>query len=482
MSIFVYQVQGSAAMTHTDINRISEVVLIPLFRELFGYKNLKILNTPQEPNYPGIDLGDETARVAFQITSNADNDKIKETLTQFVKNQFYREYDRLIIYVLTTKQKTYSGKAHKEIIQDRFVFHTKNDIKDYRDLLAIVNTLQIDKARRIEDILEANFGNRDVLRLVDSAAQEGEELYLNLLEISFPDALYVADLVVDREEVIRNSWHGHDKGLKKNASTREVAHAALKQQGATFAVDWECHENKVVTFHNLYDETLPLTKIIDLGTITPLDSARFYTINGSVDDNRERVFKSLLRRCLQQKLFHRNVWWQHQEGVFIFVEVDGNPKRVEQWYGEKENERTVYERTMKNNKPDEILSCKHLAFHVQFKRFDSRWYLLISPDWFFSWDGYKRSNFAAEKLKWLKNEEDNKQVFNHFRFIVYFLSYEDQPGLFEQKVPYRFLSFGSMQKFGSAPILSDETWNPPKLDAADSDDLDDSQGAFDFSL
>jgi len=189
-----------------------------------------------------------------------------------------------------------------------------------------------------------------------------------------------------------------------------------------------------------------------------------------------------LRRCLQQKLFHRNVQWQHQDGLFIFVEIDGNLKRLEQWYGEKENERTVYERTMKNNKPEEILSCKHLAFRVQFKRFESRWYLLINPDWFFSWDGYKRSRFAAEKLKWLKKEEDNKQVFNHFRFIVYFLGYEDPPGLFEQKALYRFLSFGSIQKFGSAPVLSDETWNPPKLESSDTDDSDDGQGLLDFSL
>ena len=64
MSIFVYQVQGSAAMKSHRHHRISEVVLIPLFAELFGYKNLKTL--PQQPNYPGIDLGNETARSPFR--------------------------------------------------------------------------------------------------------------------------------------------------------------------------------------------------------------------------------------------------------------------------------------------------------------------------------------------------------------------------------------------------------------------------------
>ena len=38
------------------------------------------MSTPQQPNFPGIDLGDETARVAFHITASTNNRKIKETL------------------------------------------------------------------------------------------------------------------------------------------------------------------------------------------------------------------------------------------------------------------------------------------------------------------------------------------------------------------------------------------------------------------
>ena len=77
MSILVYQVQGSAAMNRTDINRISEAVLIPLFAELFRYQNLKTLNTPQQPNYPGINHGMKQ-RGCLQITSSADNESLKK--------------------------------------------------------------------------------------------------------------------------------------------------------------------------------------------------------------------------------------------------------------------------------------------------------------------------------------------------------------------------------------------------------------------
>ena len=71
MSIFVTQVRNANAAGRTDINKNAETVLIPLFAEVYDYKNIKNVNITEGANYPGIDLGDESARVAFQITSNA---------------------------------------------------------------------------------------------------------------------------------------------------------------------------------------------------------------------------------------------------------------------------------------------------------------------------------------------------------------------------------------------------------------------------
>src|SRR5262249_30323682 len=151
----------------------------------------------------------------------------------------------------------------------------------------------------------------------------------------------------------------------------------------------------------LYDDDLRLRKIIDPGTVTAITpSSRFYTIDAKVDENRERVFKTLLGRCLQQTLYHRGVRWQHKEKFYIFSEMDNEPFRKEAWFGKKEDERTVYSRTMKNNKPDEILNCKHLAFETKHKRFGDRWYLLIRPDWFFSYDGYNWSRYCEDNLAW----------------------------------------------------------------------------------
>jgi hypothetical protein len=389
MSMFVTQVKGYTAMSRQDINRISETVLIPLFAEIYGYKNLQNLNYTEGPNYPGIDLGDKKARVAFQITATPSSDKVKDTLVKFVRHKLYTEYDHLIIYILKEKQNLYAG-SYDEIIQGRFSFDKNRDIRDYRDILTEVANFQIEKALIVQDILERNFGQRRVPQFGEVYVPQTETVYLNLLELTFPNTLYTADLDIDRKEVIRNSRRQKIR-LLRTSPPRKIAQAALKQAGIRFAVDWECHERLLITFHNLEDGTLPLARIIDPGTVTPLAPEEFY----GVDENYERVFKSLLRRCMQQKLYQQQVLWQNKDHLFIFGEVDGTERRVEQWQGKKESERTVYVRKMKNNKPDEILNCEHFAFRVRFKRFGTQWYVVIKPDWFFSYDGYHRSRFGA---------------------------------------------------------------------------------------
>lgn len=208
------------------------------------------------------------------------------------------------------------------------------------------------------------------------------------------------------------------------------------------------------------------------GTITSLSPDEFY----SVDENYERVFKALLGRCLQQKLYRRQVQWQNEEKFYIFCEVDGMAERVEKWKGKKENERSVYWRTMKKDKPDEIFYCKHLAFRTQYKYFENRWYLLVKPEWFFSRDGYRRSYYGADKVEWLKRQEGNKQVAYHLSFIAHFLKYDRPLDLLTKSSAYPFLSFGDIVGFDTAPVLDDQLWNPPDVKAdvtkmTDTDDL-----------
>ncbi|MDQ3801731.1 MAG: SMEK domain-containing protein [Acidobacteriota bacterium] len=465
LTIFVTKIKGAKAMGRTDINHVSETVMAPLLSKIYGYKKLRCLNYTEYFNYPGIDLADDEAGVAIQVTASIDSEKIKDTLEKFSRHELYKKYKHLQVYILTEKQKSYSGKGYDELIQGKFQFDKDRDILDFRDLLERINTFQINEATKIMEILEADFGRREFSLFEYSEEKQTESAILNLLEVSFPKVLYQADIGFDRKEIIENSKTSKFRVYKKSPQ-RDIAKAALEQEGLKFAVDWEAHEKKIITFHDLYDDSLPLRKIIDAGTVTPIKPTSFFTINGEIDEDRERVFKSLLRRCLQQKLYQQGVFWQNQENLFIFGPDGDNLVREERWIGQKEGERTVFKQVMNKKEPEKTYYCQHFGFRVHFKRFDNRWYLLIMPDWFFSRDGYRRSFFHEDRVSGLKRMENTLAVYNHFRFVAYFLKNRKKPDLFDSHnhryKEYPFLSFGDYVNFDDAPLLNDDSWNPPK--------------------
>lgn len=475
MAQFVTEVKGANASGRTDINHAAETVLIPLFAEVLGLRNLENLNVEEGPNYPAIDLGDRKAEVAIQVTSTSDIGKIKTSLQKYVKYELYKQFKRIRFYIITEKQSSYSDKAINEINQGRFVFNVREDILDYRDIINSVMGFQVDRAEKVLAILEANIRIQSP-KPPGSVAQKSElpmrteTVTLNLLEIAFPDTLYIAELL---PEVVQQTGKdvphiSVDRGRKKWKSKRELVKDALDQSGGKFAVDWEFFENRIITFHDLRDEHLPLTQIVDRGTSEQLDPAEFY----NQDINQEYIFKSLLRKCLQQFLFRRHVVWQRDRRLFIFVDRNGEDKREEKWKGKVSSERLVFERIRNSKDPDRTWHCKHLAFEPQFLEFQNQWFLAIRPDWFFSSDGYREFRFAGERISWLKRQENNDQVHHQLLFLHYFLTHEPTPELFDKKpLPkYTFLSFGQLIKLSDAPYLPDNEWNPPDVpDRSDTD-------------
>lgn len=454
---FVTQVKGFTAMGRTDINHVAETMLIPLFAEVYGYQDLKNLNFIQA-NYPSIDLADDVAKVAIQVTSTPDARKIKHTLEQFMKYRLYEKYDRLTIYIITEKQNRYSGNGFKEILQDKLVFDIESDIQDYQTILKEVSNFQIDKAEKIRLILEKNFDKAQKSYLLHPLSdKKTETVTLNLLEIYFPDKLYVADVSLNRDQVIEKSQDSKYKlKLNQKSSWRIVIRAALEQKRLGFSCDWTYHAGQIITFHDLNNWELPLRSVINLSTIKVINSQEYYSENL----DKERVFKSLLRFCLQQQLYYRGVSWQNEEKSFIFSLLKNQENRSITWIGEKSSTRTVCEKVNKKTKPDEFLYYKHFGFRTEYKQFANTWYIVLKPEWFFSFDGYKKSFYHKDSLSWLKRQEKNKAIYNSLRFIVYFLSNQPESLLFDQKSSSHkiFLSFGELISFDNSPYLNDQQW------------------------
>ena len=150
-----HEVQSSVAMGHFDINKICEDVVCGLFKELYGYEQLRNLNEDEKKNFPGIDLADDDARVAIQVTSDKSLDKVKDTLQKVIDHGLYEKYDRIIIYNLLTKQGTYSKSAVARICGDHLSFDVRSDILDSSDLSAKAANAQPQKLKAALDVMLA---------------------------------------------------------------------------------------------------------------------------------------------------------------------------------------------------------------------------------------------------------------------------------------------------------------------------------------
>lgn len=159
LSRFVTQVKMSNAQGFTDINREAQNFLVRLFRVVYGLPKLRNLDLDQL-NYPAVDLADDEAKCAFQITSNPSATKIRETFEAFTKNKLADRFSRVVVYVLTERNSRYNADFSLSL-PTGFDFSVARDIVDYRGLLKLIEGLGTDKQNHVLEIMEDEFGDGD---------------------------------------------------------------------------------------------------------------------------------------------------------------------------------------------------------------------------------------------------------------------------------------------------------------------------------
>lgn len=136
-----------------DTNRIAQDFFASLFDLIFEYNQLKELDKLNDiVNYPAIDLGDENARVAFQITTDSGSPKIKDTIAKFINHKLYTKYDRLIVFIIGEKQ-SYTTTFDT---QEKFQFSKQDDIWDDNYLIKEIDKLDVNKLEEIKKFLDEN--------------------------------------------------------------------------------------------------------------------------------------------------------------------------------------------------------------------------------------------------------------------------------------------------------------------------------------
>jgi hypothetical protein len=128
---WISEVAVANALNFYDINRISEGTSAKLLNLLFGYE-LKDLNK-LKTNYPGIDLGDKSEGISFQVTSQSSAAKIIHSLKIFTANNHADEFQKGIKFLIIGNGKRPAVKAnllepYREIFDFKTGFYLPGDL------------------------------------------------------------------------------------------------------------------------------------------------------------------------------------------------------------------------------------------------------------------------------------------------------------------------------------------------------------------
>jgi hypothetical protein len=284
-----------------------------------------------------------------------------------------------------------------------------------------------------------------------------EPVYSSLVKIKFPQNLYMAEFIIDDYEVDIFDKK-RKKIFKRGPSFHDKIISTLRMKNISFPHDWTLHRKNILTFHDLHDQLLPISRIIDKGTIEEISCEEYY----SISDEEMNNFKHLLRKCFATKLYKKSIVWIKEEGLYAFIPTEKDNagqwvSRQVQWTKTKTAKRTVVDAKKDFRNETKVFNLKCLAFKSKFEFFDDEWFLSIKPDWIFLRSDFRVCPFAYKKIQWLKRKERNMHVFNHFNFILKYLQ-PTGPSLFSEHDDYRFLTIGDIEKFDFAPIVPDKIW------------------------
>jgi len=144
-----------------DINTVAEDFLIPIFAIAFNCPDLCNQNRIQM-NFPAVDLGCKTSRTSIQITSDSSSNKVLETLEKFESHGLGSDFDRLYVYVITERQKSYTSQKLAVAMNSLSIeFDPSSDILDFQDLAKMLSELTNEQLEHINDHLEKEFTKTD---------------------------------------------------------------------------------------------------------------------------------------------------------------------------------------------------------------------------------------------------------------------------------------------------------------------------------
>ena len=164
---FTAYVHLSNGESKNDINHDAEAFYCGLLNIVlsdnkhWGYRdktvNLVDMNAIRQ-NYPAIDLGDTENRLAVQVSSTEDREKVRSTLIKFFERNMDAEFDRLIMLIIGSRD----SYIRKFDVKPGFDFQIERDVWDTKRLGKEIGRLTPQRQQMVLEYLQDQFEDRGI--------------------------------------------------------------------------------------------------------------------------------------------------------------------------------------------------------------------------------------------------------------------------------------------------------------------------------
>jgi hypothetical protein len=288
-----------------------------------------------------------------------------------------------------------------------------------------------------------------------SPGKKEETLYSNLLPvIKLPERIYVAPTTK----------------IKRAAVFAQFQKKKVDQK--SYTGEFLVHSKQLISVHNLKWE--PWTTVCEAGA---MESFAFTEWADIEDPDKRRLVVQLLNHCVSEMTWRIGFRYNGRDDCYFYRGNEQLKKRrVKAAALTRDTHKTFFQVYYDKKDPKRIIGCRHTAFQGKFQFYDGRWFLEVTPTYFYTSDGRRRKGNSHKLRQGIKIIEKQKSVFAQVLALSDLLS-RRRADLFTQEYPY--LGFGPVEQFQIDVGIDDGAW---KIAAVEADDEGQADAFLQFNL
>ena len=266
----------------------------------------------------------------------------------------------------------------------------------------------------------------------------GEEALVNVLPINLPPEIFVAS----------------------TPYTGKRATAVLLEEEEPARFDWVIHGASFWSFHD--PRNSPCREIVDLDQVEAVDT-EYLAFHEDLDERNQFAF---LLRCTLKHQVQDVLNWHKDRRLFYFRALEANKSRKFHYESSKKKTSANVVNVVTSKKEEgRVEFVRHHAFVPYFELIADTWFVVITPTYFFTTNGFTPHSYPQALLSGKKRMDNSAslrgQVIMWHRLLTRMDHAEDD--LFQEPgAPEPRLRFGSPPLVALQTRVPEDVWGSPK--------------------